>query len=51
MKKATNWDLYFQKQMADPQMRNLVEEEFKALRVGIQIAKLRQRKRMSSGHS
>ena len=39
MKKATNWDLYFQKQMADPQMRNL-EEEFKALRVGIQIAKL-----------
>lgn len=47
MKKATNWDLYFQKQTGDPQMRSLVEEELKALRVGVQIAKLRRRKRMS----
>ena len=43
MKKTTNWDLYFQKQMGDPQMRSLIEEELKALRVGAQIAKLRQR--------
>lgn len=47
MKKATNWDLYFQKQMGDPRMRSLIEEELKALRVGVQIAKLRQRKRIS----
>jgi transcriptional regulator with XRE-family HTH domain len=47
MKKTTNWDLYFQKQMGDPEMRRLIEEELKALRVGVQIVKLRQQKRMS----
>ena len=47
MKKTTNWDLYFQKQMGDPAMESLIEEELKALRVGVQIAKLRQQKRMS----
>lgn len=47
MKKATNWTRYFQTQMADPQVRRLVEEELKALRVGVALARLRQRKRMS----
>lgn len=47
MKKMTNWDLYYQKQMGDPEMRSLVEEELKVLRVGIQIAKLRQQKGIS----
>ena len=47
MKKMTNWDLYYQKQMGDPEMRSLVEEELKVLRVGAQIVKLRQQKRMS----
>jgi len=47
MKKPTNWDLYFRKQMGDPEMQVLVEEELKALRVGVQIAKLRQRRGLS----
>jgi DNA-binding Xre family transcriptional regulator len=47
MKKATNWDLYFQKQMTDPEVRTLVEEELKALRVGAQIAKLREERGLS----
>jgi transcriptional regulator with XRE-family HTH domain len=45
--KKTNWDVYFQKQMADPATRKLVEEELKGLRVGVQIARLRQQKRIS----
>ena len=47
MKKTTNWDRYFQKQMGDPEMRALIEEELKALRVGAEIARLRQRRHMS----
>jgi hypothetical protein len=47
VKKATNWDLYFQKQMGDPRMRSLIEEELKAFRVVVQIAKLRQRKKIA----
>ena len=47
MKKPTNWDLYYQKQMGDPEMRALIEEELKALRVGAEIAKMRQQKHMS----
>jgi transcriptional regulator with XRE-family HTH domain len=47
MKKTTNWDLYFQKQMGDPEMKGLIEEEIKALRIGTQLAKLRQRKGLS----
>jgi transcriptional regulator with XRE-family HTH domain len=44
MRKQTNWDRYFGDQMADPTTQRLVEEEIKALRVGVQIAKLRQQK-------
>ena len=33
--------------MADPGVRSMVKEEFKALRIGVQLAKLRQRKRLS----
>ena len=47
MKKTTNWDLYYQKQMSDPEMRGLVEEELKALRVGAEIARLRREAHMS----
>lgn len=47
MKRTTNWNLYFQKQMGDPEMRVLIEEELKALRVGAEIARLRQQRRMS----
>jgi DNA-binding Xre family transcriptional regulator len=42
MKKATNWQRYFRSQMADPTMRKLVDEELKTLRVGAQLARLRQ---------
>ena len=44
MKRTTNWDLYFQKQMGDPEMKGLIEEELKALRIGAELAKIRQRR-------
>ena len=47
MKKTTNWDLYYQKQMGDPEMLALIEEELKALRVGAEIARLRREAHMS----
>lgn len=47
MKKPTNWDLYFRKQLDDPEMRGLIEQEIESLRVGTQIAKMRQKKRLS----
>jgi hypothetical protein len=47
MRKPTNWDRYFQKQMSDPKMRGLIEKEIESLRVGIQIARLRQKKNLS----
>ena len=47
MKKTTNWDLYYQKQMGDPEMRALIEEELKALRIGTEFARLRRKAHMS----
>ena len=47
MKKPTNWGVYFHKQMSDVEMRGLIEEELKALRLGAQLAKIRQQKRLS----
>ena len=47
MKKTTKWDLYYQKQMGDPEMRALIEEELEALRVGAEIARLRRKAHMS----
>ena len=47
MKKATNWDRYLHEQMDDDETRRLVTEELEALRVGVQIAKLRQEKGLS----
>jgi DNA-binding Xre family transcriptional regulator len=47
MKKPTNWDLYFRKQLGDPETRELIEGEIESLRVGTQIAKARQKKRLS----
>lgn len=43
MKKATNWDRYFAAQMEDGDIREMVEEELKALRVGAELARLRQK--------
>ncbi len=45
MKKLTSWDLYFQKQLGDPEIRGLIDEELESLRVGIQIARWRQKKK------
>ena len=47
MKKTTNWDVYYQTQVSDPEMRALIEEELKALRVGSKIVRLRKQARMS----
>ena len=47
MKKPTNWDLYFRKQLGESRMRGLIEEEIESLRVGTQIAKMRQKNRLS----
>jgi transcriptional regulator with XRE-family HTH domain len=47
MKKTTNWTRYYQEQMTDPATRSLVEDEIKALRIGVQLAKLRQDRGLS----
>ena len=47
MKKTTNWDLYFRKQLGDPETRELIEGEIESLRVGTQIARMRQKRRLS----
>ena len=44
MRKQSNWTRYFREQMADPVTRKLVDEELRALRVGVQLARLRQQK-------
>lgn len=49
MRKATNWNRYYQQQMTNPATRSLVEDEIKALRVGVQLAKLRQERGLSQG--
>ncbi len=46
-RKQTNWQRFLDDQMKDPEFRALVEEELRALRVGAQIAALRQRKKLS----
>ena len=46
-RRETNWDRYLQKQMGDPEMKALLEEELKALRVGVQRATVRQQKGLS----
>ena len=46
-RKQTNWERLLDDQMKHPAIRSLVEEELCALRVGAQIAALRQRKKLS----
>jgi HTH-type transcriptional regulator / antitoxin HipB len=48
-RKPTNWDRHFKQQTEDPVTRKLVEEELKALRVGVQLAKLREKKGLTQG--
>src|SRR5438034_8801793 len=42
MKKRTNWERYYKEQINDPTMRRLVDEELKTLRIGVQLARLRE---------
>jgi transcriptional regulator with XRE-family HTH domain len=42
MRKTTNWDRYYARQMKDATTRRLVEDDLRALRVGVQLARLRQ---------
>lgn len=44
---TTRWDRYYKRQMANPKMRELVQEELEDLEVGIKIAKLRERAGMN----
>ena len=46
-RKRTNWQRFFESEMKDPEFRARVEEELRALRVGAQIASLRQRRKLS----
>lgn len=39
---TTRWNRFYQKQMEDERLRDLVERELENLKLGIQIAKLRQ---------
>jgi DNA-binding Xre family transcriptional regulator len=47
LKKPANWNLYFRKQLSNPEMRRLIEEEIESLRVVTQITRMRQKKRLS----
>jgi len=42
MTRKTNWQSYYDEQTSQPGMRRLVEDEMRALRIGVQLAKLRQ---------
>jgi len=44
---ATRWSNYYARQVQDPEMRALVERELASLNVGIQIARLRERRGLS----
>jgi len=44
---ATRWSNYYARQVQDPVMRELVEKELASLNVGIQIARLREKRGLS----
>jgi len=44
---TTRFDRYFDNQMKDPQMKVLVERELANLDIGMQIARLRQKRRLN----
>ncbi|HXH48432.1 MAG TPA: helix-turn-helix transcriptional regulator [Terriglobia bacterium] len=43
----TRWTRYYKKQMTNPRMRELVEQELEGLDLGLQIAKLREAEKLS----
>ena len=44
---TTRWKRFYQKQMADKELRELVESELENLQLGVQIAKLRAAENLS----
>ncbi len=44
---STRWQEFYARQMQDPRLRSLVEQELDHLRLGVQIAKLRRSNRLS----
>lgn len=44
---ATRFDRFFQKQMEDPEMRELVEKELASLQIAAQITKLRAKRHLN----
>jgi len=43
----SRWQRFYREQMKDPEMRELVERELESLEIGLQIARLRERKKLN----
>ena len=46
MKRKTNWQQFYEEQIKNKEFRRLLEQELRSLRVGVQLAQLRQRRRL-----
>jgi transcriptional regulator with XRE-family HTH domain len=44
---TTRWNRYFRQQMENKRLRTLVERELESLRLGVQIARLREQEKLS----
>lgn len=44
---ATRWNRYYERQLEDPEMRELVERELVNLRLGVEIARIRKELHLS----
>ena len=47
MRNPTNWERYYDQQMQSAGVRRVVEEELQTLRIGVRLAKLRQKAGMT----
>src|SRR3989304_5321522 len=46
-KAETRWDRFYREQMKDTEFRRMVEEELAELRIGVQIARLREQEKLT----
>jgi len=44
---ATRWKRYYKRQLQDPEMKELVERELASLRLGAEIARIREKRHLS----
>ena len=44
---ATRWNRYFERQIQDPELKGLVERELATLRLGVAIAKMREKRSLT----